>query len=157
MSSFALRIGGHMGLYRKLLLAIDFTSDAEMLTRHAAKMSELHGASLSLVHVVEPVVSDSAFDTMPPIPVDFEDTQIKQARNQLAELQQRYGVAEQNVFLEIGVTKNEILRVAKEHAIDLLLLGSHGRHGLELLLGSTANAILHHATCDVLAIHLERA
>ncbi len=145
-----------MGLYRKLLLAIDFASHAEMMCQHAAKMAEIHGATLSLVHVVEPVVSDSAFDTLPPIPVDFEDTLIKQARKQLAELQQRYGIAEKNVFLEIGVTKSEILRIAEEQVIDLLLLGSHGRHGLELLLGSTANAILHHAKCDVLAIHLDR-
>lgn len=145
-----------MGLYRKLLLAIDFASQTEMLCQHAAELAEIHGASLSLIHVVEPVVSDSAFDTLPPIPLDFEDIHIKQARTRLAELRQRYGIAEENVFLEIGVTKNEILRVAQEQAIDLLLLGSHGRHGLELLLGSTANAILHHATCDVLAIHLNR-
>ncbi|NIQ11840.1 MAG: universal stress protein, partial [Gammaproteobacteria bacterium] len=62
-----------MALYRKLLLAIDFASDSEMLCWHASEMAEIHGASLSLVHVVEPVVTDSAFDTLPPIPVDFDD------------------------------------------------------------------------------------
>ena len=132
-----------MALYRKLLLAVDFASHTEMLCEHAAQMANIHEAALALAHVVEPVITDSAFDTLPPIPVDFEDVQIKQARIQLAELQQRYGIADKNVFLEIGVTKNEILRVAQEQSIDLLLLGSHGRHGLELLLGSTANAILH--------------
>lgn len=145
-----------MALYRKLLLAIDFASDSEMLCRHASEMAEIHGASLSLLHVVEPVVTDSAFDTLPPIPVDFDDIHIQQARNQLEQLRQRYGIPEENIFLEIGVTKNEILRVAKEQSVDLLLLGSHGRHGIELLLGSTTNAVLHHALCDVLAIHLER-
>lgn len=145
-----------MGLYGKLLLAIDFASQTEMLCQHAAKMAEIHGATLSLVHVVEPVVTDSAFDTLPPMPFDFEDIRVHQARNQLDQLCQRYGITEKNIFLEIGVVKNEILRVAKEQSIDLLLLGSHGRHGIELLMGSTANAILHHATCDVLAIHLTK-
>ncbi|NIR25590.1 MAG: universal stress protein [Gammaproteobacteria bacterium] len=145
-----------MDLYRNLLLAIDFASDANMLCQRAAKMAEIHGASLSLVHVVEPIVTDSAFDTLPPIPVDFEDVHIQQARNQLDQLRQSYDIPEENTFLEIGVTKHEILRVAQEQSIDLLLLGSHGRHGIELLLGSTANAVLHHATCDVLAIHLKK-
>lgn len=145
-----------MGLYHKLLLAMDFSSHSEMLCQHASTMAEIHGASLSLVHVVEPVVTDSAFDTLTPIPVDFDDLHLQDARTKLEQLRQRYGLLEKNIFLEIGVTKSEILRVAKEQAIDLLLLGSHGRHGIELLLGSTANAILHHATCDVLAIHLKR-
>lgn len=145
-----------MDLYRNLLLAIDFASDANMLCQRAAKMAEIHGASLSLVHVVEPIVTDSAFDTLPPIPVDFEDVHIQQARKQLDQLRQSYDIPEENTFLEIGVTKHEILRVAQEQSIDLLLLGSHGRHGIELLLGSTANAVLHHATCDVLAIHLKK-
>lgn len=145
-----------MALYRKLLLAIDFASHTEKLCQHATTMAEIHGASLSLVHVVEPVVTDSAFDTLPPIPVDFDDIHLQHARTQLGQLRERYGLAEKNTFLEIGVTKSEILRVAEEQAIDLLLLGTHGRHGIELLLGSTANAILHYAKCDVLAVHLER-
>ncbi|MGB1202845.1 MAG: universal stress protein [Alloalcanivorax venustensis] len=37
---------------------------------------------------------------------------------------------------------------------DLIVLGSHGKHGIRLLLGSTANAVLHRATCDVLAVRI---
>jgi len=144
-----------MALYRKLLLAIDFASHTEALCRHAAEFAEIHGASLSIIHVVEPVVTDSAFDTLPPLPVDFDDLLVQQARTRLEQIRQRYVVAEENVFLEIGVTKREILRVAQEQEIDLILVGSHGRHGVELLLGSTANAILHHARCDVLAVRLQ--
>jgi universal stress protein A len=144
-----------MALYTKLLLAIDFASQTETLCQHAVKMAEIHSAPLALVHVVEPVVSDSAFDTLPPLPVDFDDLLVSQARKRLDELAARYGIAQENVFLEIGVTKREILRVAEEQEIDLIMLGSHGRHGVELLLGSTANAVLHHANCDVLAIRLK--
>jgi universal stress protein A len=144
-----------MALYSKLLLAIDFASQTETLGQHAASMAQIHGATLSLVHVVEPVVTDSAFDTLPPLPVDFDDLLVRQARKRLEEMGKRYGIAEQNLFLEIGVTKREILRVAEQQRVDLILVGSHGRHGVELLLGSTANAVLHHAKCDVLAIRLE--
>ncbi|WP_339891630.1 universal stress protein, partial [Neptuniibacter pectenicola] len=54
-----------------------------------------------------------------------------------------------------GQTESEIHRIAKELEIDLIIVGSHGRHGIALLLGSTANGILHGATCDVLAIRIK--
>lgn len=56
-----------------------------------------------------------------------------------------------------GVPKQEITQVADEQQADLIVVGSHGRHGLELLLGSTTNAILHHANCDVIAVRLRDA
>ncbi len=46
--------------------------------------------------------------------------------------------------------------MAKEHDCDLIVVGSHGRHGLALLLGSTANDVLHGAPCDVLAVSLKK-
>jgi universal stress protein A len=57
--------------------------------------------------------------------------------------------------VEIGTPKREIVRVAAEQKAELIVLGSHGRHGLQLLLGSTANGVLHQATCDVLAVRVE--
>jgi universal stress protein A len=49
----------------------------------------------------------------------------------------------------------EIHRLARELRCDLVVVGSHGRHGLALLLGSTANDVLHGAQCDVLAVRLQ--
>ena len=46
------------------------------------------------------------------------------------------------------------LKLAEEQSVDLIIIGSHGRHGLALLLGSTANAVLHHAKIDVLAVRV---
>jgi universal stress protein A len=54
-----------------------------------------------------------------------------------------------------GNTRREILRVAEENGVDLIVLGSHGRQGIQLLLGSTANAVLHGAPCDVLAVRVK--
>ncbi len=54
-----------------------------------------------------------------------------------------------------GVPGQEIVRLAEQEQIDLIIVGSHGRHGLALLLGSTASNVLHHAKCDVLAIRLQ--
>jgi universal stress protein A len=58
-------------------------------------------------------------------------------------------------YIVTGHTESEIHRVAKEISADLIIVGSHGRHGLALLLGSTANGVLHGATCDVLAVRVQ--
>jgi universal stress protein A len=57
--------------------------------------------------------------------------------------------------VELGSPKAEITRVAEEQGVDLIVVGSHGRLGLELLLGSTANGVLHAAKCDVLAVRVK--
>jgi universal stress protein A len=64
-------------------------------------------------------------------------------------------IPEAQTWLETGSPKQEIIRIAEENAVDLIVVGSHGRHGLALLLGSTANGVLHHANCDVLAVRLQ--
>lgn len=143
-----------MAVYNKILVAVDLASNADHLCEKATAMASLHQATLSLVHVVEPIVSDSAFDTMPPLPVDFDDVMLKHARSAVQKLGERFAIDKQHQFLEIGVTKREIIRVARDEGADLIILGSHGRHGAQLLLGSTANAVLHHAHCDVLAVRI---
>jgi universal stress protein A len=70
------------------------------------------------------------------------------------ELGKRLAIDDDNQWLVWGVPNQEIVQIAKQEQIDLIVVGSHGRHGLALLLGSTANSILHHATCDVLAVRL---
>jgi len=57
-------------------------------------------------------------------------------------------------WVELGATKQEIVRIAATQGVDLIVIGSHGRHGIGRLLGSTANAVLHGAGCDVLAVRI---
>ena len=53
-----------------------------------------------------------------------------------------------------NIFENIIINIADQEKVDLIIVGSHGRHGLALLLGSTANSVLHHAKCDVMAVRL---
>jgi universal stress protein A len=76
------------------------------------------------------------------------------AKTRLAKLAEKLYVPKDRLWLEMGSPKIEIIRVAKENKVDLIVVGSHGRHGLALILGSTANGVLHHANCDVLAVRL---
>ncbi|EAW31305.1 hypothetical protein GP2143_07144, partial [marine gamma proteobacterium HTCC2143] len=65
-----------------------------------------------------------------------------------------YSVGSDGQHIIVGRAENEIHSLAEELGAELIVVGSHGRHGIALLLGSTANGILHGATCDVLAVRV---
>lgn len=138
-------------MYKHILFATDLTEDTEYLITKVRTMCALTSASLSLVHVVEPLPGYSyAYLGIE----DIEGQLITEARQSIEKLGDKLKVIKANQFIEVGPTKTKILKVADDVKADLIICGSHGRHGLSLLLGSTANAILHGAKCDVLTVRL---
>jgi len=142
--------------YKHILLAVDFSEQCEAITRRARDMADKHQAKLSMVHVVDNLpITDAAYGPVIPFDVDLTERLMDAAKERLAKLAEQFDVEEGDRWLELGSPKLEIIRIAEENAVDLIVVGSHGRHGLALLLGSTANGVLHHAKCDVLAVRLK--
>ncbi len=137
-------------MYKKILFASDFDEVGQRAAAKAQQMSELCGAELHLVHVVE-LMPAYAYPGFPGF-TEVEATLQQHASEQLQEVAAKLNVEPQRLHVVEGATKNEILRVAEEIKADLILCGSHAKHGIELLLGSTANAVIHGAKCDVLVI-----
>ncbi len=137
-------------MYKKVLFATDFDEVGINAAHKAKKIADENGAQLFLVHVVEPIPAYAypGFAGFAEVEVSIRE----QAEKELATLAERLGVDLKHRFLEFGSTKNEVLRVAEENKVDLIVTGSHGKHGLALLLGSTAQAILHGAHCDMLIV-----
>ncbi len=145
-----------MSIYKHLVLAVDFSPESAYIGERAKTMAEQCNAAITLVHVVEHVPLDLSNDLILAQPADIDNELIEDARGKLAEFAERLGLAGVEQRVELGATKNEILRIAEEREADLIVVGSHGRHGLALLMGSTANAVLHGAKCDVLAIRVPK-
>ena len=144
-----------MDNYRHVLVAVDFMPDHRQVTSRAAAIARQNGARLSLVHVVEYLHMDLAEELVLPQDLVLEEQLMAAARKRLdamADALEGGEAVERHVSL--GQTREEILRIAEEREADLIVVGRHGRHGIARLLGSTANAILQHAPCDVLAVHL---
>ncbi len=138
-------------MYKHILFATDLTEDTEYLIEKVRAIRGLTGAKLSIIHVVEPLPGYSyAYLGIE----DIEGQLVKESKQSMEKLGQQLNVNVADQHIEIGPTKTKILKVAEEARIDLIVCGSHGRHGLSLLLGSTANAILHGAKCDVLTVRL---
>jgi universal stress protein A len=143
-----------MAIYQHILLAVDFAPDSEQVVQRARDLARLHTARLSLVHVTEYVPVDMANELVLPQEVELDRELNELAVKRLAELGERIGVAVANQQVLQGNTRGEILHLAEELQVDLIVLGSHGRQGIQRLLGSTANAVLHGAPCDVLAVRI---
>lgn len=143
--------------YQHLLVAVDLTRDCHQVIERAVVLAGCCQAQLSLVHVIEPMSMAFGGD----VPMDLsalQEQQIDQARKQLADFSvQHPQLTKDNCHLVFGQPRQEIHALIKALGCDLIVTGSHGRHGLALLLGSTANDLLHGAPCDLLAVHLTPA
>lgn len=144
-----------MSLYHHILLAVDFSNHTEEVAKTAKLIAEQNQALLSIIHVFENFpITESAYSS---VYFDAEITEelINNAKNDLLKFGGELDIPLDRQWFQLGSPKLEIVRLAEENKVDLIIVGSHGRHGLALLLGSTANGVLHHAKCDVLAVRLK--
>jgi universal stress protein A len=145
-----------MSNYQTILLAADLSDEATEIAERAKSIRDSNNATLHIVHVIEPLSFAYGGD----IPMDFTDIQDeieKQSKMQLQSLGNTLGVGEEQQHILLGRPESEIHQLADQLNADLIVVGSHGRHGLALLLGSTANGVLHGANCDVLAVRVDKA
>ncbi|GAB3091675.1 universal stress protein [Aestuariicella hydrocarbonica] len=143
-----------MSCYKHILTGLDLSEESPQVIEKAAALAKANNAKLSLVHIVEPLTFAYGGD----IPVDLSEIQDQlqsQATEQLKILAAPYNIATEDRHIIVGQPVAEIHDLAKELAADLIVVGSHGRKGLALLLGSTANGVLHGALTDVLAVRVK--
>ena len=142
-----------MSIYQNILVAIDLNEEADQVIQRAHQLALQSSAKLTLVHVTEPLSYAYGGD----MPMDLSSIQtelLDQAQQRMSGLVQKKQLGEVDQLLLSGHIKTEVHRIATELNSDLIVVGSHGRHGLALLLGSTSNGILQGATCDVLAVRV---
>ena len=141
--------------YQHILVAIDLTEECHPVVARAQSLASTSNAKLSSVHIIEPMAMAFGGD----VPMDLsmlQQQQFDQARERMNGFADSYPVSLRKIAIWLMGSLAEVHRLAKEQRCDLIVVGSHGRHGLALLLGSTANDILHGAPCDVLAVRLKK-
>jgi len=141
--------------YKHVLAAVDLSSESAQVLEKARATADSHGAKLSLITVVKPFTHAYGGLDMTAMANDsFEEDALKQATRQLEDNGKIHGVDLVDVHVKVGNPAHVIKDSANELEADLIVVGTHGRHGLGLLLGSTANGVLHGVDCDVLAIRV---
>jgi nucleotide-binding universal stress UspA family protein len=142
-------------LTKRILFPTDFSEGALNALPYAVDFTRNYGAKLFMLHVIYDVATASGL-YVPHISVDemYRDMEVN-AKKQL----ENFGVEERRDLKDIeytvlrGVPYEEILRFEKEKDIDLIVIGTHGRRGLDrFLFGSTAEKVVRYAHCPVLTV-----
>ena len=142
-----------MSTYKHLLIGLDLSPESQQVVDRVKQLFSDRDVKISICHILEPL----AFTYGGDIPVDLSDVQVQledQARLRLATLAEQLQVPQKRQHIVLGQPANEMRRKAKDENVDLIIVGSHGRHGLALIFGSTSNSVLHGAPCDVLAVRI---
>jgi nucleotide-binding universal stress UspA family protein len=145
--------------FEKVVVATDFSDCAASALDAAFRLSSVHGAELNVIHV-----TPSAW-TLPPdlnvgLPGDNQNW-LELLRSEAAEQLEKFveearsrGVSVDGTVLETGSPAHAVLDYAERNNCDLIALGTHGRSGVtRMMLGSVAEAVVHHATVPVLTVH----
>jgi len=143
-----------MESYRNILLTIDFSKHSEWAARRAADVARRLGAQLTVLHIIDYCPENIPPDIVSPEDLNPGEILVHRARSSLATLADRCGLnnAAQKVTLTSHTARKEIIRYAGEHEVDLIIIATHGHHGVTPLLGSTADRVVRGAPCDVLVV-----
>jgi len=146
-------------MYKKILVALDFHSDNDQIVTKACKLVEEDSAELFLLHVNEPLAVAYSIDGMSfgEQVVALESSIREESVAKMVQVGLNLEVPESRQLICDGKPSAEIHRMVEENDIDLIVMGTHGQSGLQLLLGSTANSVLHGVSCDVLAVRIKEA
>ncbi len=138
----------------KILFPTDLSTASEFCLEQAADLARARGATLLICHVEEPPMAYGGGELYYGLPLS-ESRSLGEALEQVVPAQP--GVAFEHRLLS-GDPASEIIRLAEEEGVELIVLGTHGRTGLKrLLMGSVAEAVVRRATCPVLTIKQPQA
>ena len=143
-----------MSVYKRILVATDFSDINRLAVKRASLLAKQDKCELILLHVIEhfpidgdPLSSVFKYNTGP------VDALAQHMHTRMGELVD--ALEHQEIQTEFRITsksaRHEILRFAKAHAVDLIVVAPHGQ-GIIGTLGSTATGVLNNASCDVLAV-----
>jgi len=143
-----------MSIYNNILVAVNISNEAETVLSKAQKIAALFESKITLVHIIEPVVVETNYDLSPTLDIELQQNLTERANDFLSQLTEKMQLNNSQSIVTVGKPKHEIHRLCEEGNVDLVVIGTHGRSGVSMLLGSTANAVLHGTACDVLAVKL---
>lgn len=146
-------------MYKKILVPTDGSEISRNASTHALKLAKAVGASVHAVFVIDTRTFPGAHPLVPESMAPHYFSILEEMRKagegalqELSEEARKLGVAIQTEVIE-GMPAPCILDTLKKTGMDLVVMGTHGRSGFAaLLLGSTAQAVIHGAKCPVLLV-----
>ena len=142
-----------MSAYKHILIGLDLSPESQEVVDRVKFLFSHGDTKISICHVLEPLAFTYGGDIL----IDLSDVQTQlqdQAATRLSTLAAQLNISEDNQHIILGHPAQEMHNMAESQHMDLIIVGSHGRHGLALVFGSTSSSVLHGASCDVLAVRI---
>lgn len=143
-----------MSGYSKILVAVDLSEDSPIVVDKALAIARQSAAEVHMVHVMEPIAVGYAVEVTS---IDIEGLHAeasKHSRNTLLEMGGNLGIPAHRLHNVLGQPAREIRELAKELDADLVVMGGHGKHGWDLIFGSTSSGVTHGVSCDLLIVRI---
>lgn len=143
-----------MSEYQHILYAADFSDSSNAAALRAVALARCFDARLSLLHVIDYFPEDVPVDLICPENRDPAKHLLAHAQERLDQLAVKldYEGAQGRVIFSRRSAAWEIAEFAKQEGVDLVVIGSHGSHGLSEILGATAGSLAHRISCDLLVV-----
>ncbi len=142
---------------KKILFPTDFSDPSKEALKYALSFAREHDAQLIALHVINKQLFSEGLNLPRVISIDaLEEAMAKEAARRMVDFFSDVVGIDKINFKKIVLQGNpflEIIKFAKENDIDMIVIGTHGRSGLEhILLGSTAEKVVRKAPCPVLSV-----
>jgi universal stress protein A len=149
--------GGRIMEIKSILFPTDFSEGSSQALQYAVDMAKKYGAKLYIVHVIYDIAKATGWY----VPHTSMDQMYKDIEAGAKKELEAFGVEELSGIKNIersvivGVPHEEIINFAKKNKIDIIIIGTHGRKGIDrILFGSTAAQVVRFAPCPVLTVRL---
>ena len=148
-----------MTSYKHVLMAVDIDAETDAVLARAKAVADSKDTKLTVLNVASrPLPAYGGYFGEGLYYSDdwvIDEGSIREKiQPDIAAMLDQAGLHADEIKVEFGRPVERILEVAESEQVDLILMGSHGARGVALLLGSTANGVLHRAKCDVLAVRV---
>ncbi len=141
-----------MHSYTHIMFCTDLSEHSLISAHRAIELAKKFSAKLTMIHVVEslPAYASGYLGV-----ADVERELVDTAKKEMKKIGATLNIPSENQVLVVGNPALEIFNKAEALGVDLIVIGSHEKHGLGRLLGSNAGGILHKAHCDVLTVKIQ--
>lgn len=142
---------------RKIMCAVDLSEDSKPIATYTAKMAKALGAKVLIIYAAPSLSQYVGFHVPPNTIETFVDEIISGAdENMKAFVEENFQGVEAEGKVLVGYASEEILRHSVEDGCDLIVMGTHGRKGIDrILFGSVAEKVVQNSTIPVLTVRPE--
>ena len=142
--------------YKKILVPVDFSAHSLEASRRALDLAQKLGAEVAFLHVIDSRYVEIGMGHVIEDPVEEQERLKKLATERMRDFLKRLHLdpGKARIIIAEGIPHREIVRVAEEERPDLLVIGSHGRSGMQrAILGSQSELVVRHCRVPALVVH----